>query len=348
MSGDDKDRKTEKPTKHKLKESRKKGQVPFSKEVPTTLTLLFAGLYLWVMFDWMVVKLVEMMTSPARLFELEFEEALKTWLDLSFLEWMFLLTVPLSMLMMIVVILSAVIQFGFVFSVEPIIPKYSKIDPVKGFQKIFSQRTLVETFFTLVKLVLIGWVVYQVVRSNIPDLLDGAEWCEAECLSEKFQSMIGDLFFYVMPLLLLLMVFDWLYRRHDFMKEQRMTKDELKREFKDQEGDPLLRGHRRSSHREMADLDLMELIPRARVVITDSMAAVALHYEPGVTELPVVMAIGRGKTAHQMEEIAASQGVPVKEQMGLASQIADDGIIDHFIPDSTIAAVAQILRGLSS
>lgn len=348
MSAEDKDRKTEKPTRHKLREARKKGQVPFSKEVPTTLTLLFGGIYLWLMFDWMLGKLVELMSSPANLFELEFEEALKTWLDLTFLEWVFVLTVPLALLMFVVVLLSGIIQFGFVFSVQPLIPQYSKIDPVKGFERIFSQRTLVETLFTLIKLVLIGWVVYVVIRNRVPDLLEGADWCGAFCLVEQFQAMMWELFFYVMPLLLVLMVLDWLYRRYDFEKEQRMTKEELKRETKDHEGDPLLRGYRRSSHREMADLDLMELIPRARVVISDASAAVAVLYEPGITELPVVLAMGRGKTARQMEEIATSQGVPIREKPGLATLIADEGIIDHFVPDSALTDVAQILKNLGA
>lgn len=336
--------KSEKATPKKLREARKKAQVPRSNDLPSAMILLFATLYLWLTWDWTVEQFKQMFTTIPLLINMEFHQALQTGMKTLLVDALFGMAIPFSMFLVIAGILGNIIQFGFVFSFDPIIPRPDKINPAEGAKRIFSMRQFVQTLLSLAKTIIVGIVLLLVLRLGMQELLHPIEQCNVECQQQVTEYLMRRLIFFILPILIVLAVLDYIFQHFQFMKKQRMTKDEVKRENKEIYGDPHVRGARIGIRREMAEQDIQARIRIARMIVLDMGLAIAIQYEADKTPLPIIVAIGKGNMARKMTEIAQQERVPLIIDPSLAQKLVDEGKIDQYIPDSTISQVARALQ----
>ena len=245
--------------------------------------------------------------------------------------------------MVIAALVVNIMQVGFLFSGEAILPKAERIDPVAGLKRLLSKRSLMELLKSLMKIGLVGYVCFYTIRQSVPELAT---------LSDRG---VSDVFHYLSDIgfriglragliLLLVAVIDYAFQRYEYEQSIKMTLEEFKREMREMEGDPMLRARIRSVQREMAQRRMMEAVPEAEVVVTNPTEyAVALKYKPEEMNAPVVVAKGRRLIAQKIREIAEQHGIPIVEDPSLARALFAQVELGHAIPDNLYRAVAEIL-----
>jgi len=340
----DKSQKTEEPTARKLEEARKRGQVINSREVSNFL-MLFAGT--------MVVGIA----GPGIMRELR--ATLQKYIGLAhqfptdpvgirnamaqlFLDVGGILFVPLLVLMF-VAFMSGFVQTGPLFTAEPMKPDISKISPMKGFERLFSMRSIVEFLKGIFKLV----VVFGACLMALYPYFGGVE----HFVGQDFGPAMFDLralFLKMMTaalvVLFIMAIADYIYQRYDFMQKMRMSKQEIKDEFKQTEGDPFVKGKLRALREQKARQRMMQAVPEADVVITNpTHFAVALKYKPEEMDAPVMVAKGADAVATRIREVARENKIPIVENPPLARALYDSMEIDQMIPGEHYKAVAEVI-----
>ncbi|MEG3641422.1 flagellar biosynthesis protein FlhB [Magnetococcus sp. PR-3] len=344
MADEDKESKTEEPTPKRLADSRNKGQVATSKEVSTAL-LMLAALGAFLMSGG---ELWQALQNKMRFFlsgqisddvtptgvSLIFNEVIKgVVLDLS----------PFFLLFIIVAILAGILQHGWLISFDPLMPKISKINPLQGIKRLVSIRSLVDALKSVIKIVVISIAVYLAMRDNIDQILGLADTTIAEFTSLMLNDALGILWRVALAFLLIA-VLDFLYQKHEHVKGLRMSKQEIKDEMKQMEGDPLLKGRIRQIQRELAQSRMMQEVPKADVVITNpTHYACALQYTPGEMAAPKLIAKGKGPIAAKIRELADENKIPRIENPPLARTLYRDVELDQLIPPELFKAVAEVL-----
>ena len=339
----DKDSKTEEPTSQKLKDARKKGQVARSEEFAPTLMFLFAVMYFWFGWDSMFVNIKEVFTSISFIYTMDFPLALDNIIDNVMSKVIYSIILPFAILMLIAGILGNVLQTGILFSVDPIIPKGEKIDPMKGFGRVFSIKQVIKTLLSIVKIMGMSIIIVYVVRLGIQDYMHDISQCDVRCQMLVFQTLLKKLIMILLPILIIVAAIDFMFQKSQFTKDQRMTKDEVKREYKSQEGDPEIKGARKEEQRKMLEQDLNKKVKESRVVIVGMNLAVALKYNEDLP-LPILLAIGKNRMSFKMIEIANKERVKIIADPDLAMKLANDGTIDQYIPSKTIEGVARAIQ----
>jgi len=341
---EDKDSKTEEPTAQKLREARKKGQVARSEEFGPTLMFVFAVLYFWFGWDSMFSNIKEVITSiPAFIYTMDFPLALSNVFDKVVSKVIYSIVLPFAILMLVAGILGNVLQTGILFSVDPIIPKGDKISPIKGFGRIFSVKSVIKTLFSIIKITGMSIIIVYIVRLGIRDYMHDISQCDVSCQMLVFQSLLKKLIMILLPILIIVAAMDFMFQKAQFTKDQRMTKDEVKREYKSQEGDPEIKGARKQEQRKMLEQDMNKKVKESRVIIAGVNLAVALKYDEDLP-LPILMAIGKDRMSFKMIEIANKERVKIIADPELASKLANDGDIDQYIPASAIEGAARAIQ----
>jgi type III secretion protein U len=342
VSGD-KDSKTEEPTSQKLKEARKKGQVARSEEFAPTLMFLFAVMYFWFGWDSMFLNIKEVFTSISFIYTMDFTLALDNIIDKVMSKVIYSIILPFAILMLVAGILGNVLQTGILFSVDPVIPKGEKIDPMKGFGRVFSVKQVIKTLLSIVKIVGMSIIIVYVVRLGIQDYMHDISQCDVRCQMLVFQTLLKKLIMILLPILIIVAAIDFMFQKSQFTKDQRMTKDEVKREYKSQEGDPEIKGARKEEQRKMLEQDMNKKVKESRVVIVGMNLAVALKYNEDLP-LPILLAIGKNRMSFKMIEIANKERVKIIADPDLAMKLASDGTIDQYIPSETIEGAAHAIQ----
>jgi len=328
--------KTEQATGRKKQKAREKGQVPRNKELTSIASMggilmmfYFIGEYSFASMSTFTGSALSMKygTDPINVSKVAIIEGAKILLPFLFAPMGFAL-------------LACVAQGGFVFkSLEFDI---EKLNPLKGFNKIFSVQGVSELLKSLLKFAIGGWVVYYVIKKDLKALptLSAMELNTLVKVSAKMLvRAIGVAFFYY----LIVAFVSYLLERWQYEKSLRMTKQEIKEEHKETDGDPLIKSRIRSVQREMARKRMMQEVPKATVVITNpTHLAVALMYEDKKMFAPKIVAKGAGVVAEKIKEIAAEHGVPIVEDKPLARALFKHDI-DVFVPEELYVAVAKIL-----
>ncbi len=336
--------KTEKATPKKLRDAKKKGQVARSNDIPPAFIMLVGTIYFWLAGGWLLEKMVELFILIPGLQTLSFTQAVGNATDI-FVELVVgTIILPFVALIIVTGILSNVLQFGVVFAFEPVMPKMSKISFASGFKRIFSAKQLVNTVFSLIKTILTALALFYVTYLGLSELLNEIDQCNVMCQVSIFSDLFITLMMIVLPLMLVMAILDLAFQKAQFAKDQKMTKDEVKREMKDMFGDPHVRGARETVRREMNEQDVRTRLKTARLVVIDIGLAVALYYQPGETPLPLVVAIGKAAMARKMVEIAQIEDVPIVTDRQLVEDLIEEGKIDQYIPSSTIDRVANAMR----
>jgi len=335
--------KTEQPTSKKRDEARNKGQVAVSREVPSVLVLIGSLSVFTLGGSWMSSKLMILITNllknPVKLnWSIE---------NLTHLGWQLFgqiiqLMAPLFLVIMLVGIVANVGQVGFLFTFEPLKPKFSKFNPISGFKRFLSLRSLVELAKSLLKIGIVGWITYVAVRNEMDAIPTLLEYDVSEILAYA-GKVAFRIILVVCIVLAILAGLDFLYQRWQHEKDLRMTKQEVKDEHKQSEGDPAVRARIRSAQRDMVRRRMMEAVPQATVVITNpTHLAIALKFESDY-QAPVVVAKGAGFIAEKIRMIAHENNIPIVEQKPLAQALYKTVEIGQFIPAELYRAVAEVL-----
>jgi len=341
MAADDR---TEQATPRKRQEVRQKGQVARSGEINAAFGLLACLIALRVAGPYMAGNLEALVRSG-------FQLAPESTLSLAQAKASMLCTAtamakimaPLLGAAMVAGVVSNVCQVGFNFTLQPLNPDWSRINPVRGFARIFSVRALVELAKSLLKVCVVGWVTYSYLRHNYQLVAAMSAMGHAEIYA-TLGYLAWHLFLRAAAALILIAALDYVFQRFQFERSIRMTKQEVKDEWKRSEGDPLVKSRLRQRHRELARARMMQEVARATVVVTNPVhVAVGLRYEPREMEAPEVVAKGQRLVAERIKEVARENGVPIVENPELARALFDEVEIGRRIPADLYQAVAEII-----
>lgn len=335
---------TEPATPKKREEARRRGQVPRTAELGTALILL-AGfgalsvlggnsarhvLNLAVHYLGDGVVLVPDLLAVRKLFTDIFLAAAAA-------------VAPLMGVAIFVGLASQIAQVGFLMTGEPLKPQLERINPLSGFKRLFSRRALVDLGKSLAKVVVVGWIAYRQVKDALellPAMIVGSpvHWIPS---IGQFVLRIGLL---VGAAMLVIAVIDYMFQYTEHERNLRMSRQEIKEELKQTEGDPQLRAQIRRRQRELAARRMLHEVPTADVVVTNPIHfAVALKYDQAIADAPFVVAKGAGLLAKRIREIAQEHDVPVVEDVWLARTLYEEVEPGHVIPVELFQAVADVL-----
>lgn len=337
------DDKTEEATPKKKSDARKKGQIAKSKEVALALTLLASTLVLVTLGkyvgnglkDTLITFLNNYLTMSLDYSSVQKIAFISAWrIGIIFL--------PIVLPIMFMGVLANFVQTGSLITTEPLKPDLSKLNPINGFKRMFSMRTFMELFKDLGLVTIVGFVGYKFVRDNYTYILNLGN-LNAAAVMAAMGSLVISIFFRITIILIIIALIDYVYQRFQFNKDLRMSKQEVKEEFKQDEGDPQIKGKIRQKQREMAMRRMMQEVPKATVVVTNpTHIAIALKYKEG-QNAPVVTAKGADRVALKIKEIAKNNDVPIIENKPLARLMYKELELDEEIPMDMYQAVAEIL-----
>ena len=336
--------KTEQATPKKREEARKKGQVAKSRDATSVAVLLACLIFFWFGSSAMVEKMMALarwlLTQSAQ-FNVNCNNI--QVLSIGLIYKTFAILSPLFLAAFSMALLANYLQVGFVLSSESVQPKLSKIDPIKGFQKLFSIRSLVELAKNIFKISIVGFVAYVIVRREIENfipLMDQSVWV----ILVYIANVAFKIILVVCLALIILAALDYIYQRWEFEKDLKMTKQEVKDESRQMEGDPLVKARIKRLQRDMARKRMMASVPEADVVITNpTHLAVALRYDQAGMFAPKVVAKGAGFIAENIKDIARKNNVPIVNNKPLARVLYKNVDVDEMIPANLYKAVAEVL-----
>lgn len=336
--------KTEEATSKKLQDARKKGQVARSRDISLTFTLLAATLMFLVFGDFLIEQLKIIMINGFKSTTItELSESSVFSIILSYIGKGLLIVILFAAIIMIVGVAANIAQTGFIKTSEPLKPDFKKMNPINGFKNIFSMRSIVSLFKNILLISVIGFVAFKFYTSTLDDVM------RISLLSiDKIPSMMISIGVKLFSLIGLAMVVislgDFVYQKWKYKKDMRMTKQEVKEEYKQMEGNPEIKSRRREKMRELSRRRMMAEVPNATVVITNpTHISVALKYEEGEESAPKVVAKGADNVALKIKEIAIDNKVPVVENKPLARMMYSQVELESEIPVEMYAAVAEIL-----
>lgn len=345
MADDDDDsQKTEDPTPKRLEEARKKGQIALSRELNTWLMLLTGTVIIGTMSGGFMTELtVYMRGFIEHAGDLpQVPGGFRETLGASFWKVLGMMALPLLALMFMAFV-GPFLQVGPIFATEVIKLDLSKISPIKGFKRLFSMRSLVEFAKGILKLSIIGFVGY-LLLSPFFGKLEHLVGLPIEAMMHEMLALVLRLMVGVLVVLLVVAVADVVYQRTEHMKKMRMSKQELKDEYKQSEGDPQVKGKLRQLRAERARQRMMANVPNATVVITNpTHYAVALKYEPDTMEAPICVAKGADNIALKIREIAKENKVTIYENPPLARTLYSVIELDETVPPEHYKAVAEVI-----
>lgn len=339
--------KTEQPTSKRLRDAREKGQVAKSQEVPAAAVVLTIVVYFMARGEALAATLTEMTGQVFAATFLPYEAALPQAAE-AVLRGSLAIVAPLVALVVVVSALSNLAQIGVLFSFTAAMPKLENVSPAQWFKKTFSKKNLFDFAKNLIKVGVLAAAVKMVLAGHWRELFLIPRG-DINLMWRILGGMAADLLLYASAAFAVLAAVDFLYQKMKFLKDNMMTKDEVKREYKEMEGDPLIKSKRKQLHQEMASQNAMAGVRQAKVLITNpTHVAVALDYEEGKTPLPLILAKGEGELAQRMIRVAKEAGVPIMREPALARSLFADGQEYSYIPADLIAPVAEVLKWLKT
>ena len=336
---------TEPATPKKREKVRSEGRVCTSKDLTAATEILMGLLGLLMLGPFTCGILMGLMTFMIRFmgdqallregwFSLVSWEAVKNF----FFAWL-----PLGCLVALFSAAVIICQVGWTMTGEPFKPNFGRLNPISGMKKIISLRSIVELLKGLLKASLFAIVIYMAIRDYLP-LSSKTMQMPLEIGSAAFWDMLWTLAMRLALMLLVMALVDYLYQKWEFERSIRMSKQEIKEEYKQMEGDPQVKSKIRQKQRELAKKRMMADVPKADVVITNpTTLAIALSYDRELMGAPQVVAKGRGFVARRIRELAQASGVPVIEDKPLAWALYNSVEVGEEIPEDLYRGVAEIL-----
>ncbi len=344
MAEESSEEKTEAPSDKKRQDAREKGTVAKSTEINSVVVLLTGIMMLKWFGPWIYDEIA---LSTAQFFSCTADITMSTTRCIA-LTWSALIlmakaTLPVAGAIMVLGVVANIAQIGFLFTMKPLMPNLDKIDPIKGFGRLFSLRSLFETFKNIAKLAIIGFVAYLTLKAEFVHMLNLSD--TSVTVIWLFLLTVGyKVMLRIAIVLIIIAILDYVYQRYDHEKRLKMSHQELKEEHKQLEGDPQIKSRVRSLQREMARRRMMEQVPKATIVVTNpTYIAIALRYEPGEQDAPVVVAKGKRIIAERIKVLARENGIPIIENKPLARAMYDKVEPGFPIPVEFFTAVAEIM-----
>ncbi|MDB5477626.1 MAG: flhB [Alphaproteobacteria bacterium] len=341
--GDDED-KTEEPSAKKLKEAREKGQVAQSKEVNTWVILFTATLMLGIMAVSIAERLSYMLKefiARPQSFQMDSHAIADMFQDL-IIDLVGIMGFPMGVFFVAATIASFV-QVGPLISTHSLAPSLDKIDPLKGMKRVFGGKAWIEFAKAFIKMVLVGSVT-TIILMPIFDEAPGMVGVQPGQMLDIMRHETKDLLVGVLSVLFVFAGLDYGMQRFQLNKQLRMSRQELRDEYKQSEGDPHIKGRLRELRLKRARKRMMANVPNASVIITNpTHFAIALEYNQEKAGAPVVVAKGQDRIALRIREIAKENNVPIVENKPLARAMYDSAELDQEIPEEHFKAVAEII-----
>lgn len=337
--------KTEKATPKKRRDERKQGNVLTSKDVVSVAFVLGAFCSLRLLFPGIadnasafMVTMIDSISNPTKL----------SLGNLKLISYDFVLTaaaclLPLLLICMLLGILATGIQTKFLFTWKPLKPKFGKLNPIKGMKKFFSLKNLVELIKGILKITIMGIMLYLVLSGDIVNLV--------RMLDMDIKMSISNILLLIFEMVLKLCLvfvfiafFDWLYQRWEYERSIKMSKHDIKEEHKQTEGNPQIKGKIKEMQRKRSRMRMMQAIEQADVIIKNpTHFAVALRYDMDVDSAPMVLAKGMDSLALRIVEVGRQHGITVVENKPLARAIYATTEINQEIPEDYYSAMAEVL-----
>jgi len=340
----DRDSRTEAPSPRRRQQAREKGSVARSQDLNSAVLLLGAAMTLSFFGAGMIDGLGEILKSLIKQAgTTKFDDASTAVLIRLQVFAVAKILLPFLLTIMIIGVLINVTQVGFHISWKAAAPKWERLNPITGFQRFFSVRSLVELGKSILKLLFVGLALYFTLQSaslQTPWMF----FMPTNQIIGEMGRLLNDLFFAAAMALLAIGLADFFYQRWDHEQSLKMTKEEVKEEAKQQEGDPKVKGKIRELMIRSSLKRMMKSVPEADVVITNPVhLAVAIKYDRAQNSAPIVVAKGARKVAERIKEIAAENGVPIVENKPLARALFKSVDIGMEIPVDLYKAVAEVL-----
>ncbi|MBM7692249.1 flagellar biosynthetic protein FlhB [Peribacillus deserti] len=336
--------KTEKATPKKREDARKKGQTAKSQDLNTAIVLLAVFFLLMVTGPSMLRKMMFLFTEYLKDFSsINLKPENIQPLFVGVIKELTLLLAPVLGVALLAGAAANYFQVGVMFSTEAIQFKLEKLNPISGFKRIVSLRAIVELLKSILKIAIVGLVTFLVIWNKLPEIMLLSQKSAGDALSSlaKITISVG---LFASGALLFLSLLDYLYQKFDFEKSIRMSKQDIKDEYKNIEGDPLIKSKIKQRQREMAMQRMMQEVPKADVVITNpTHYAIALKYDDEKNEAPYVVAKGVDFIAKKIKLIASENDIAMVENRPLARALHDGSEIGQAIPEEFFKAIAEIL-----
>jgi len=335
---------TEEPTARKLRNARDEGQVARSAELPAAAVTIGAILAMFIMGGYWMTQMTEIFASGFKFDRKTIDNPdLMVTTFAHHLGQSFLLIVPILLVTAILAVLSSGATGGYLFSLKGIMPKASKLSLMAGFKRMFGAHAAIELLKSILKFTLVATVLWALVSRQMDQMMQLGQMALEPALAAA-GWMIGESALWLSLSLLVIALIDAPYQRYSFIKQMRMTKQEVKDEMKDMEGRPEVKQQIRRRQREMANNRMLQKVKDADVIITNpEHFAVALSYDPTGDGAPVLLAKGSDHMAARIREEAQKHGVEMFAAPPLARALYFSTEVDHPVPEALYLAVAQVI-----
>ncbi|MGF1619756.1 MAG: EscU/YscU/HrcU family type III secretion system export apparatus switch protein [Rhodomicrobiaceae bacterium] len=330
------------PSEKKLRDGRRKGQVPSSRDLISGFGLLTMIIYLLMVGLTVRDHILELLNLVSRVSDGNFETSLRMALDASMKLIGITLIPAIACLLITSVIAGMIGTYGPVFSFDPVKPNFDHINPAKGIKRIFSVRNVVEFAKSFTKVLILGTVLFLVLRSWLQPMFHAAN-CGEHCLGPLLLASLMPIVIVAALSFITIGFLDVRLQRWLFVRDMRMTKTEHKRERKDIEGDPLILGERRRLRQRESRILGRLGVPSASIVIVGPDHLAALRYHPTKSPLPIIVAKARSERVQALRDEARQLGIPTTDDAALAKALAEQHAVGDSVQPQHFPAVARVL-----
>lgn len=335
--------KTEEATPRQRQRARERGQAAQSKELGQSIAMLISFCMLYLVMGYWGRGFMNMLHDAwSDVRPMEFDHSFyQSWALYSLMRIAYFVA-PIALASALILMLSSIMQTKGILSIQPLAPKLNRLNPIQGFKKILSTRGLIELVKAVLKIGIVAWIVYAFIKSKISVVVTGF-FGEPVALVAVFGNLAFQLAIIICALFIILSLLDLLYQRWEMEKQLKMSKQEVKEEFKQLEGDPLIKRRIREKQRQIALTKMMQEIPDSDVVITNpTHFAVAIKYEEDMPA-PQVVAKGKGDIALRIIRVAEEFDIPIERNPPLAQSLYRTVEVGDVIPYELYEVLAEIL-----
>ena len=339
--------KTEEPTAKKLTDARKKGQAAKSKEITTASSLLIFFIAIKIFLGFIGGRFLEsyhyLYSGITKYTDNEFTLQIACSLLGSVFQIIIITLIPFLAISFATVFISELVQVKWQISFEPMKPNFNKFNPVSGMKRIFSKDKIVDLVISLVKIAVLTYIVYDFLKDRWAMVLNMYSYTLFQAI-ELIGNTVIDIGIRISVIFFIVAVADWRYRKWKFHEDMKMTKQEVKDEFKNAEGDPKIKSQQRARMQQASQRRMMNALPQADVVITNpTHLAVAILYDKTKYEAPIVVAKGADFLAAKIKDVANENDIEIVENKPLARMLYHNVDVGAQIPPELYQMVAEIL-----